>query len=228
MNHCSIFLDNTFIVLWFLFIICAIVEVHEQGGNMRHFIRVILSLGSTIILTFTASIAVANDFAAVLGVRTNSWDYSQTGSGASASGETSFQLGVLGFVDVAAAMQFRTGFLYTQRTFTASAGDIKATFTHSYFDIPATLLFKFSEYGGVFGGAVLALNASKSCSGGACSTVGVKSSLVGYQFGASFKFAPQLGAELYYEAIPGTIQTDGSNSFKDSKSVVANLLFTFE
>ncbi len=194
---------------------------------MRHLIIGLL----TSIVTVSA---FANDFAAVLGFRTNSWDTSVTSTTSSGSGKAGLQAGVLGFIDLAQAVALRTGFLYTQRKYSVTVGTSTTDFDFAYFDVPATVMYKFSEYGGIFGGAVLALNASKSCtvSSGTCDTNGVKSSLIGLQFGASFKFAPQMGAELYYEMISGDAYSSTSGTTtsvgKDPKSVVANLLITFE
>lgn len=189
---------------------------------MRQLLAIFLVMG------FSFS-AMANDFAAVVGARTNSWDYAPTTTGVSATGKTGLQAGVLGYIDLASALQLRSGFLYTQRVFTITASGQDTDYTLTYFDIPLTLKYMFSEYGGVFFGPNIALNAGKSCSGSAtCSTEGVKSSLVGLQVGASFKFAPQMGAELYYEMISGDIQAANGSSGKDAKSIVANLLFTFE
>jgi hypothetical protein len=177
--------------------------------------------------TLMSVAAEARDFAVSVGARTNSWDISPAGAG-SGSGKTGLQAGVLGFIDIGTGLQFRSGFLYTQRLFTATASGFESEYNFSYFDVPLTIMYKFSDFGGVFGGGVLALNSGKSCSGTGCSTEGVKSSLVGFQFGASFKFAPQMGGELYYESIPGDIQSANGTAGKDAKSVVANLLFTFE
>lgn len=190
---------------------------------MRQLITIFLAA-----MTFSFS-ALANDFAVVLGMRSNSWDYFPTTSGVSGSGSTGYQAGVLGFIDVAQALSVRTGFIYTQRIFSITDSTSATNYNYSYFDVPITLMYKFSEFGGIFGGAVLALNSGKSCSGIAnCSTDGVKSSLTGFQFGASFKFAPQMGAELYYESISGDIQASGGVGGKDAKSVGANFLITFE
>lgn len=177
-----------------------------------------------------SSAAHANDFAAILGMRTNSWDISPS-TGITASGDNSFQGGVLGFIDLSSSLLFRTGFIYTQRAFTAKTATASYKYEHNYFDIPAGLMYKFSDFGGVFAGGVLALNTGKNCTGNACSTDGVKSSLMGLQFGASFKFAPQLGGEIYYEMISGPIQTFAgppATEGKDAKSVVVNFMFTFE
>jgi hypothetical protein len=181
-----------------------------------------------IILGLSFSVS-ANDFAALIGARTNSWDYAPATTGISGSGSTGFQAGVLGFLNLTPVLQLRSGFIYTQRIFSITNTGVETDYTLTYFDVPLTLKYMFSEYGGVFFGPNLALGAGKSCTGGnACTTDGVKSSLVGMQLGASFKFAPQLGAELYYELTSGDIMASNGTSGKDAKSIVANLLFTFE
>lgn len=193
---------------------------------MRHLL-------SLVFVTFFSVASFANDFAAVVGVLTNSADRASTTSTSSVSGKIGFQAGVLGFIDLSGPIALRSGFLYSQRNYTVTTSSQDTDFNLVYFDIPATLMYKFAEYGGVFGGAVFALNASKSCSGPSgttCSTDGVKSSIVGYQFGATFKFAPQMGAQFYYEMLPGNIQDNSITAvgLKDGKSVVANFMFTFE
>lgn len=180
-----------------------------------------------------SAVASANDFAVVAGFLTNSADKASSTSTVNMSGKIGYQFGVLGFIDLNGPLAFRSGFLYSQRNYTSTVNSQDTDFKLAYFDIPATLMYKFSDYGGVFGGIVLANNASKECvapSGSTCVTDGVKSSLIGYQFGASFKFAPQMGAQFYYEMLPGNIQDSSSvtSGIKDGKSVVANFMFTFE
>ncbi len=178
-----------------------------------------LLLGSLIGLS-----AQANDFAAAIGFRSNSAD--AVNSGVNVSSKSGFGLGVIGFFDVAQSLQVRSGFLYNQRNFAIGAnGGTEYDINASYVDIPVTAMYRFAEYGGVFAGPVLALLASKECKApGGCST-SPESMNIGVQFGASFKFAPQLGAELYYEMLPSTFWKD---YMKSARTVGANLLFTFE
>jgi hypothetical protein len=192
--------------------------------------QVMTQISMIFLSLIVANTAAANDFAAVFGILTNSADRVSTTSTASVSGKVGFQAGVIGFIDLTGPLSFRSGFLYSQRTYTTTVASLDTDYKLAYFDIPVTLMYKFAEYGGVFGGVVLANNASKECSTAGCSTDGVKSSMVGYQVGASFKFAPQMGAQFYYEMLPGNIQ-DSSTAvvgLKDGKSVVANFMFTFE
>ncbi len=199
--------------------------MRQPKQNQRNFIQLkIFALA----LLFS-SISFANDFAAVLGVRTNTWDYTPS-TNITASGKNGYQAGVLGFMEINPSLLFRSGFIYSTRVFTvkATGASTESEYNFNYFDIPLTVMYKFSDFGGVFGGAIIAMNAGKSCSGNNCSTDGVKSSLTGIQFGASFKFAPQMGAELYYETISGDIQSANGSAGNNAKSVVANLLITFE
>lgn len=189
---------------------------------MKAFITVVMGF----LLCLNAS---ANDFAAVVGFRSNSADYAGTGS-ATVNTKTGFGAGVLGFFDMGQTFQLRSGFLYNQRNVSLGAsGATDTDLNIAYVDIPVTAMFKFAEYGGAFVGPVLGLLASKECkvSGSTCSGVipDPESTLLAIQFGASFKFAPQLGAELYYEMIPATYWKD---ALKSGRTVGANLLFTFE
>lgn len=173
--------------------------------------------------------AWANDFAAAVGFRSNSADLATSSPGSSVSSKTGFGAGVIGFFDVASNVQVRSGFLYNQRNVTVSTtGSADADFNLAYVDIPVTAMYKFADYGGAFAGPVLGLLASKECkvSGSSCTTTkDPESTLLAFQFGASFKFAPQLGAEIYYEMVPSEYWKD---YLKNGRTVGANLLFTFE
>lgn len=165
--------------------------------------------------------ASANDFAAVLGFRNNSAD--AVNAGVTTASKSGIGAGVLGFFDLQGALQGRVGFIYNQRNI--GAGNPEYDYNASYVDIPVTAMYKFADYAGAFAGPVLAMLASKECKNPGGCTESPEGMSVGLQFGASFKFAPQLGAELYYEMIPSTYWKD---SFKNMRTVGVNLLFTFE
>ncbi len=182
------------------------------------------------ILTIITSLLVsasafANDFAAVLGFRSNSADAVSTS--VSTSGKTSFGLGVVGIFDLSGPLQGRAGFIYNQRNFSASVSSTEVEYNMSYVDVPLTLMYRFADYAGAFAGPVVGLLASKECKSTVSNTCSSnpESMITGFQLGTSFKFAPQMGAELYYEVIPSTFWKD---SFKDMKTVGVNLMFTFE
>ncbi len=174
-----------------------------------------------------SSAALANDFGLALGVRSNSAD-APSGSGATVSTKTGFGVGAIGFFDISGKLQGRTGFLYNQRNYTATTFGMDVDINLAYVDIPLTAMYKFADYAGVFAGPVLALLASKECKvgGGSCSfSNNPESSNIGLQFGASFKFAPQLGGEFYYETIPTKFI---KGDLENARTVGANLLITFE
>lgn len=179
----------------------------------------------TLVMTCLLSLgAFADDFAVAVGIRSTSADAVPTG--ATVSSKAGFGAGVIGIFDIAPKFQGRTGFLYNQRNTT-----IKSSVTSdedlnlAYIDIPVTAMYRFADYAGAFAGPVLSLLASKDCKvTGGCAKDPESMSL-GFQFGASFKFAPQMGAEVYYEAIPSEFWKDIE---KNAKTVGFNLLFTFE
>ena len=179
-----------------------------------------------ILLTVFVQGAFANDFTAVIGVRSNTADFDTTG--VSVGNKTSFGLGVLGFFDIAENLQFRSGFLYNQRQYSAKSGNVDYDFNLAYADIPVTLMYKFADYGGAFIGPVLGLLAAKECkaSSGSCTfPKDPSSTIIPVQLGVSFKFAPQMGGELYYELVSSALWENG---IKNSRTVGANFLFTFE
>jgi hypothetical protein len=196
---------------------------------MKAIFTMLTTLLLGLLISFSAS---ANDFAAAIGFRSNSADLvSTTGVTASVDSKTGFGAGVIGFFDMGADFQIRSGFLYNQRSYKVSYTSpiaAEAELNLAYIDIPVTAMYKFADYAGAFAGPVVGLLASKECklAGGTCAiTKDPESLIVGLQFGASFKFAPQLGAELYYETIPSEFWKDG---LKNARTVGVNLLFTFE
>jgi len=188
---------------------------------MKAFISVVIGFLMMVISTS----AQANDFALALGIRSNSADSDNTGY--SASTKTGVGIGAIGFFDIGQAFQLRSGFLYNQRNYTLTAsGANDVELNMAYVDIPVTAMYKFADYAGVFAGPVLGFLASKECKpGSACDTNKVDGTMLGLQFGASFKFAPQMGGEIYYEMIPTTFWKD---QLKNARTVGFNLLVTFE
>lgn len=185
--------------------------------------KILLSLALVLGIISSAN---ASDFAVVAGARMNNG--SAGTSGLSISGKTAFQIGVQGFFDINEKLIFRSGFLYAQRYFGYTSSGLTGELNYTYFDIPATLMYQFADYGGIFGGVHLGLKSSASCtvSGGTCTiTKDPKSMITPLVFGASFKFAPQMGAEFYYEMTSGDLH---ENTVKDANAVVLNFLYTFE
>lgn len=158
------------------------------------------------------------DYAVEVGVRQQSADV----EGASADSQMGMQFGVTANVPVSGAVNFHTGMLYTQRNILVKTpgGDSKVEM--SYLDIPVTLMYKFEEYVGVYAGVAVALNLDKKAEHGTVEDV--KSPLMPLLLGVSFKFAPNFGANLYYENASG----EAAKFLKDYRAVGVNLMVTFD
>lgn len=168
--------------------------------------------------------ALAQDVGVVVGVRSDNADGNNN---VKITGKTGFQAGVVAKFDMTSALQLRSGFLATQRSYEYSITTpaiLNDEYKMTYFEIPVGVLWKFSDYGGVFAGPAISLNLSKSCPGGDCSGTEVNSSPLSFQFGGSFKVAPQVGFEVYYESM----LNDVSKDVKSGRSLMANLMITFD
>lgn len=155
---------------------------------------------------------------------------SQSGAGASgtsAKSETGYQAGVVGQFPLSGQLAARAGLMYTQRPLTVTDDTTQQSTKAqlNYFDVPVALMYKFDDAAGVFAGVVLGMNLDSSCSGVAgCKINDPKSMVTPFQLGASFKFAPQVGATVYFETMSGDVAQNLSNY----RAVGANLLITFD
>ncbi len=163
--------------------------------------------------------AEASDYGVLIGVRSDS--ATSNAASTSISGNTDYQAGVIASIETISSLEVRTGMLYTTRQYgyTPATG-VAGQANYTYADIPLGLLWKLSDYGGPFVGGNFGFNVASSCPGGSCT--GVASSISGYQFGVHFKFAPQFGGELYYEAMGAVMP-----GIDSPKAVAANLFITF-
>lgn len=186
-----------------------------------------LAVAGFLLVMGVSTSSQASDFAVALGMRSNSAEAATAGR--TSSSMSGYGAGVIGYFDLTKQIQGRVGFLYNQRTVKIGDSTGSAELTANYLDIPVTAMFKFADYAGAFAGPVIGFGAGKSCTAsGAADCVVFKdpeSSVFGFQFGASFKFAPQLGAEIYYEMVPTEYWKDAAKSMK---TVGVNLLITFE
>ena len=106
---------------------------------------------------------------------------------------------------------------------TAKVGTVTTKYTFNYFDIPLTVLWKLNDFGGVYGGVNLALAASADCDNCASGTTVDKKGAMPLVIGGSFKFAPNFGVDVYFEAMEKF-----NDDFKEGRTVGANLLITFD
>lgn len=184
---------------------------------------------STMILVSAMSAAMistkanAADFALQAGFRSQS---GTSATGTTAKSQTAFQLGGIGTFDLSGPLAVRSGFEYVQRNvnFTNDSTSAETATKLNYFDIPVGLMYKF-DYGGVYAGVALGMNLDSSASGGGVNKLtDVQSMIVPVQIGATFKFAPQLGANIFFETIGGNVAKDLSSY----KAVGANLVIFWD
>lgn len=175
---------------------------------------------STILMTLVFSTtSQASDFGIALGLRSDSAT-SNTAS-TQIDAKSNYMAGVVGAFDAFAQVQVRTGFMYTVRGYGYTpSGSTLGDANFQSLDVPVGLLWKLSDYGGPFIGANVALNVSSSCKG---TCTNVNSFPAGIQLGAQFKFAPMMGAALYYESM-GAMMT----GIDSAKAVVAQFIITFD
>lgn len=164
---------------------------------------------------FFLSLSVnAADLAIVVGLKTDSATSNNTAI--TVESRSGYNAGMLGFFELGPQVLLRIGMIYTPRTYGLTAGDIKLM----YVDIPAGLMWKFSDYGGAYISANAALNVSASCPTACANLANVAN---GYQFGFNFKFAPHMGGVIYYEAMSSLVV-----NIENPKAVAAQFLYTFE
>jgi hypothetical protein len=176
----------------------------------------ILTVAFVTLISFHAS---AQFMGVELGIRQQS--ASSSVAGVSTSTEMAYQFGLIGAFPMTEAVLFRSGFFYTQRPITVKLGTTTTKYTFNYFDIPLTVLWKVNDFGGVYGGVNLALAASADCDN--CGVSVDKKGAMPLVIGGSFKFAPNFGIDVYFEAMDKF-----NDNFKEGRAVGANLLIAFD
>lgn len=164
------------------------------------------------------------DYGVEIGFRQQSGDSSN--SSATVISQAGLQGGFTASFPVKDNFNFRTGMLYTQRPLSVELGTTETKFNMNYIDFPITGMYKFEEYAGVFAGLHLSMNFDKSCSsdsGTTCSFDSVKSLITPFVVGVNFKFAPQLGATLYFEST-GQV----AEGLENYRAVGANLIIALD
>lgn len=150
-------------------------------------------------------------------------------SSADVTGSTSnkqvigYQIGGTATFDLAPGFAIKSGLLYNQRPFESEFGAVKTTGKVTYFDVPLLAMFKFEDYAGVYLGTALStkLSDETSAAGGLQKVKGMVTPLI---VGGQFKFAPNMGVNIYFESVSGEIATGVENA----RAVGANLLVTFD
>jgi opacity protein-like surface antigen len=166
------------------------------------------------------------DYGVELGVRSQSGDTDVTGG--STESKTALQAGVFGIMPISGAWNLRTGLFYTQRPLTVKISGAENNIDMNYVDIPLNIMYKFETYAGVYLGVNLAINMDKKCSLAGCTMSDVTSPLIPLVVGAAFKFAPNVGANFYFETASGKVATVNNYDLKNYRAIGANLILTFD
>ena len=168
------------------------------------------------------------EFGVAGGLRSNQAD-TEAGPTAEVTSQIGLQLGALAYIPINSLWGVRGGVLYTQRHVdigpTFPEGDVEVRY--SYFDIPVTPMVRLGDYAGVFAGPVISFNVSNeiNCSRSQnCVPLNMKSLILPLQLGIQFRILYQLGAEFYFEYVPGELSTNVS----DMRTVGGNIIFYFE
>lgn len=177
---------------------------------------------------FSSTVFAAGDadYGLEVGIRSQSGD--ADGGTSSTTSQTAVQFGGVVHLPISGSWYIRTGMLYTQRPLQVKdASGVQDKISMNYLDVPVAVMYKFEDYAGVFGGVSLGLNLDKSCDAPNCEVNDVKTPILPFIFGANFKFAPQLGATIYFESYGDTLATVPPYTMKNYRAVGANLMITF-
>lgn len=145
-----------------------------------------------------------------------------TVEGTDENAKIGYQAGVSGTMPITDALSFRSGLFYVEKAIEIESSGSKTDLKFTYFQVPATLMFKFIENVGVYGGVNVDFNLSDDCGSATCDDV--QSLTTPIVIGAAFKFAPQMGVNVFFESGSGEV----ADNVEDFKAVGANLMITFD
>ncbi|WP_413586090.1 outer membrane beta-barrel protein [Bdellovibrio sp. HCB274] len=187
-----------------------------------------LALSLLVVSGLFSSAAFADlNYGLEVGLRSQSGDTDAAGT--NTESQTAMQFGAFGILPIAGPWNIRTGLLYTQRPLTLKTGLTEGKVEMNYVDIPVNIMYKFEDYAGVYLGANLAINMDKKCGLANCTVSDVTSPLIPLVIGASFKFSPNFGLNVYFESASGKVATvTGGTELKNYRAAGANLLVTFD
>ncbi|MBL7670451.1 MAG: outer membrane beta-barrel protein [Bdellovibrionaceae bacterium] len=197
---------------------------------MKSALRIMVIFASTLLFGASA-MAAASDYGAVFGFRSQSGDLDPATTTTNTSkAAIGYQLGITTSFQMSGPLNLRTGLMYVERPLKVSSiasGD-EADYKLTYFDVPVLLSYKFEDYAAVYAGVSLSVNLSSSASGkgslSAAKVTDAKSMIVPITLGAAFRFAPQIGADVFFETVPGELAL----GLKSYRAVGVNLLYFFD
>ncbi len=150
------------------------------------------------------------------------WSSANLKSAVSDKQEVGIQIGVSSVFNFAANLGVKSGLFYSERPFKSEYVGSTAKGKLSYFEVPLHLMFKFEDYAGVYVGPALAVKLGDESS--PTGLTEIKSLVLPITFGAQFKFLPNLGANVFFETVPGEL----ANGVSNSKAVGINILISLD
>jgi|GEM_PF-1022053 len=152
------------------------------------------------------------------------WNTASFTNSVSDKQEVGAQLGVSAVFNLSENFGLKSGMFYSERPFKSEFKEVDNIKTGklTYFELPLHFMFKFEDFAGAYVGPSLAVKLGDELKPG--SLVNPKSLVLPITFGAQFKFTPALGANVFFETVPGDLATDLSNS----RAVGINLLFALD
>lgn len=187
---------------------------------MKKFLALVVLMMSTSVMAQSNSPNISYSMAGVEGGF--KWSSADVENAQDTKQVLGFNLGVSGVINIAPIFGIKTGLFYTERAFEASNATVGVDYKGkvTYFDVPLLFMFKFEEYAGIYVGPSLSVKLGSE----GLRSASAKGTVTPITVGAQFKFAPNLGANIYFESVSGEI----ADGVKNSRSVGANLLVTFD
>lgn len=175
---------------------------------------------SAMLFLTAASAEVSYSMPAIeAGFKWSAMDVAGTGSDKQDLG---IQIGGSVVLNFAEQFGLRTGLFYSERPFKQENAGVTYDGKLTYAEVPVHFMFKLEDYAGIYVGPSIAMKISEDVNTG--SLEDAKSMVIPLTLGAQFKFAPNLGVNLFFETVGGKI----ADNLKDSRGIGANLLIAFD
>lgn len=187
---------------------------------MKKLLALVIVLASTTVFAQRNSPNISYSMAGIEGgFKWSSADVDNADSNKSTIG---YMVGASAVFNIAPEFGLKTGLFYNERPFESTVGTITVKGKVSYVDVPVLFMFKFEDYAGIYIGPSLSMKLADEVSPGKLNSV--KGMVIPLTVGGQFKFAPNLGVNLYFETVTSEIAT----GVKNTRAVGANLLLTFD
>lgn len=179
-----------------------------------------------------SSFCFAMDMTAKIDLRNTVTDASLcTGTaGCTAGTQLFYDIGMTTKIDLSSDFGIRTGGVLSQRGVKLNVSPFgDGTVNYMHLDIPVLAEYKASDSFAIYGGLVLGVKTSSSCtpvSGGNCSGINDKSLITPVQLGGSYLFDKAWSANLTYES-GGSLGTQGASDFKIANVIMLGGSYTF-